>query len=262
MHLSALLYTSKFDFPSWRGRPTTQLMIATVPRSGSTAVCLELWRTGLLGAPLEYTNLRMMSQDPRWKRLLRRELEYWQALQRVRTGPNGVFSYKFFVQGYVEALNEKPKLLPRIAPTHVVYLTREDKLAQAISYSRAIRSGAWFANVSTRRVCEYDETHIHDCLEKIARQERSWEYVFEVTGASPLRVTYETFLSSPSSAVEAILGYVVPGSLMEGSLQIPQLDIQRDAVSDNWKQRFLTGNSSKQPAETPGEVLEAKGLIP
>ena len=246
MHVSELLYTTRFDFPSHRhARPTIQLMIATVPRSGSTAFCLELWRTGLLGAPLEYTNLKMVNQDIRWKKLLRRESEYWRVLQSVRTGLNGVFSYKFFVQGYAEILKEKPKLLRRIAPTHVVYLTRKDKLAQAISYSRAIRSGAWFANVPLEKPCEYDGAHIRECLDTLSLQEQSWEHVFDITCAKPLRVTYEGFLASPRSTVQAVLEYVVPGSLTGQPLQIPQLEIQRDMASDDWKSRFLMETLSR-----------------
>ncbi len=240
MHVSDLLYTSRFDFPSRRAWPTIQLMVATVPRSGSTAFCLELWRTGLLGAPLEYANLKMMNHDVRWKAALRRESDYWRLLQRARTGPNGVFSYKFFVQGYVEILKEKPKLLHRISPTHVIYLTREDKLAQAVSYSRAIRSGAWFANVPIRKPCEYDGAHIRECLDALSVQEQSWEHVFDMTSANPLRVTYEGFLASPRSTVQAALEYVVPGSPPGDPLQIPPLEIQRDMISDDWKHRFLT----------------------
>lgn len=242
MHVTDLLYTRSFDFPIRHARPTTQLMIATVPRAGSTAFCLELWRTGLLGAPLEYTNLKMVGRDNRWKRLLRRELEYWRILQRVRTGPNGVFSYKFFVQDYVEILREKPKLLAHISPTRVVYLTREDKLAQAISYSKAIRSGAWFASAPMREPPTYDREHIRDCIETLSLQEHAWEHVFDVTCTKPLRVTYERFLQSPHSTVQAIREYVAPGSIARQPLNIPQLEIQRNTDSDDWKRRFLLAN--------------------
>lgn len=203
-------------------------------------VSQDAQRLAKRSAPLEYTNLKVMNHDVRRKKLLRHEPEYRQTLQRVLTGPNGVFSYKLFVQAYVEILNEKPKLLPRISPTHVVYLTREDKLAQAISYSRAVRSDAWLANVAIRKPCEYDPAHIRECLDTLSLQEQSWEHVFDITCANPLRVTYEGFLASPRSTVQAILEYVVPGSLRGQPLQIPQLEIQRDVASDDWKVKFLT----------------------
>jgi LPS sulfotransferase NodH len=213
-------------------------MIAALPRSGSTAFCLDLWRTGLLGAPLEYTNLALIEHEPRWKTLLRRETLFWQELQRLRTGPNGVFSYKFFVMQYVELLSNKPKLLPLIAPTHVVYFTRKDQVAQAISYSKAMRSDAWFANTPAQKPCEYDEAHIQKCQDLLWRQEKSWEHVFDITNTRPFRVTYEEFMAAPDAVVQAILQYVVPGSLMRRRLQIPQIGIQRDALSEEWKQRF------------------------
>jgi LPS sulfotransferase NodH len=266
MHNSSLIYTSAFDFACRRIPPTTQLMVATVPRSGSTAICLDLWRTGLLGAPLEYTNLDLMNQNPRWKKFLRHEVQFWRELQRVRTSPNGVFSYKFFVQAYVEILKKKPKLLPRISPTHVVYFTREDKLAQAVSYSRAIQSGAWFANAPPRHSCQYDEAHIQDCLEQISRQERSWEYVFCITDTRPLSVSYEKFMSAPGSVVQTILEYVVPGSVIREPLDIPKIEIQRDAVSDDWKQRFMTRVIRSQEPEhrrtascPSGETQDSQG---
>lgn len=259
MHISVRLYTEEFDFPRRKGAPSMQVMIATMPRSGSTAFCLELWRTGLLGAPLEYTNPKMATSTPRWTALLQRELKYWKALQRVRTGPNGVFSYKFFVHEYVEIMRDRPNLIPLIAPTHIVYLTREDKLAQAISYSKAIRSGAWFANEMKQRPCEYDEGHIQDSMNALSRQEQAWEQVFDVTQTRPLRVTYEEFVAAPAAVVEAILEYVVPGARTAKAVSIPQLDIQRDTVSDNWRERFLAravcGEKSIQGAFQQARLL-------
>jgi LPS sulfotransferase NodH len=99
---SSLMYTDRFDFQSWSGPPTKQLMIASVPRSGSTAFCLALWRTHLLGAPLEYLNFQLMAGESRWTKLLHYERKFWRELRRTRTDPNGVFSYKFFIQNYMK----------------------------------------------------------------------------------------------------------------------------------------------------------------
>lgn len=251
MHAAALWYTKKFDFPRRNSQPLVQLMIATVPRSGSTAFCLDLWRTGLLGAPLEYTNAKMTSQEGRWRQLVGHELKYWKALKRVRTGPNGVFSYKFFVQEYVDILSFRPKLIRCISPTHVVCFTREDKLSQAVSYAKAIRSGVWFADSKGGKRCEYDEAFIQECMTSISRQEQSWEYVFDITNTSPLRATYEEFMETPDSVIQRIVKYAVPGSRTPRPVSIPNLEIQRDTVSDNWKERYLAG--------APGRLAAALG---
>lgn len=42
----AASYGSAYDFPPWRGPPTKTLMLATIPRSGSTFVASQMWRSG------------------------------------------------------------------------------------------------------------------------------------------------------------------------------------------------------------------------
>jgi len=74
LHISAKHYTKVFDFDKYIDDPKIQLMIAATPRSGSTAFCLELWKTGLLGAPLEYANLNIIRKVPRWHSLRKKAL--------------------------------------------------------------------------------------------------------------------------------------------------------------------------------------------
>lgn len=76
-------------------------------------------------------------------------------------------------------------------------------------------------------------------MELIERQEESWEHVFHITNIRPLRITYEKFLSEPGAVARAVLGYVVPGSFSCHSIFVPQLHVQRDQVSQDWKRRFL-----------------------
>jgi hypothetical protein len=98
MHVSRALYFRDFDFPKWIEPPARcELMIAATPRSGSSAFCLELWRTGVLGAPLEYANFGILEKIGRWMKRNGEMTEYWREVQSVRTGANGVFSYKFFI---------------------------------------------------------------------------------------------------------------------------------------------------------------------
>ena len=49
-------YEARFDFPHRATAPSRPYLLATVPRSGSTYLSHVLWRTGCLGAPLEYLN--------------------------------------------------------------------------------------------------------------------------------------------------------------------------------------------------------------
>ena len=59
-------YEAKFDFPARDRAPERSYLLATVPRSGSTYLSHVLWRTGCLGAPLEYLNFEPASRaDPK-----------------------------------------------------------------------------------------------------------------------------------------------------------------------------------------------------
>src|SRR5579859_1258482 len=118
VHLSRTLYMPEYDFQPREQAPSAEVMIAATPRSGSTTFCLSLWRTGVLGAPLEYANSGVQDRIGRWSRKLGEAGRYWDEIKRVRTGPNGVFSYKFFIPNYLELRRAAPELLPRISPSH------------------------------------------------------------------------------------------------------------------------------------------------
>jgi len=243
MHVASTLYLSRFDFATRKDAPTSELMVAGIPRSGSTAFCLELWRTGVLGAPLEYANFNILKGVARWQ--ANDKSKYWKELQAVRTSANGVFAYKFFVRNYIEIAHSAPDLLPFIAPTHVVYLTREDTLAQAISYSRAIRSGAWFAGGKNEPVnVDFDMPHIRQCYQSIGKQMRSWERVFALTGASVLRVTYEEMMRDSRDTVGRVVQHVFGRAVELDPVHIPAIEVQRDRVSENW-QRMLSAEEDE-----------------
>jgi len=231
-------FGDQYDYPPIEGSPRLQLMIASIPRSGSTAFCNDLWNTGALGAPTEYLNLKWLEKQGRWGSETRDLLEYWRALQTVRTSPNGVFSYKMFVSNYFSVLERCPALLPLLAPTHVVYLSRNDLVAQAVSYARAIKSQQWFNSGSHRIMPEYDKALIDDARRLILKQAQQWERIFSLTEADVLRVSYEEYLVDRSGTVGRVMQYVCGTSETSGELGLPNIDIQRDISSYEWVERY------------------------
>jgi LPS sulfotransferase NodH len=213
-------------------------MIAATPRSGSTFFCIECWRTGLLGAPMEYANIETMGRL--WNRVAYKKdiSSYWDAVVQRRTSPNGIFGYKMFPQNYTYFAKKYPEMLQRINPTHVVYLTREDRLSQAISLGRAVRSAQWFADGDTKKL-DYDETNISSSIRAIETLTSQWERIFELTGTQPLRVSYEEFLKSPAETMERVVDFIGEPRKYIGKLDIPNIEIQRDAISEDWRQKYL-----------------------
>ncbi len=237
MHISTLHYTADFDFPQRDADPVVSYMIAAVPRSGSTFLSLKLWQTGCLGAPLEYANAKILADTGIGERLGGGDFgAFWRAVKHRRTSPNGVFAYKLFKQHFLEIGQRHPGVLDDIAPTHVIYLTRSDRLAHAVSYSRAIRSNVWFAGGRADET-DYDRAHIAKCEDNISRQMEFWEKVFHATGADVHRVEYEAFCADPDAGVRAIAQRM--GVRLEGQgLAIPLTERQRDAKSSAWEHAY------------------------
>jgi LPS sulfotransferase NodH len=227
-----LLYSEKYDFPHRASLPNIELMIASIPRSGSTALGLDLWRTGLLGAPLEYFNTRLVESMPRWAKYLSTPVDYWEHLVTRRSSPNGVFAYKLFTHDYANVMLSYPALLEKLAPSHVVYLTRDDLLEQSISYARASTSGNWFADYADAQSEALIDGHtIRERYHSIVRQMVGWEHIFEMTGAEVCRITYEEFLKCPSQVVGKVMRHVLGYTQVTVAVALPVMTIQRDKTT-------------------------------
>jgi LPS sulfotransferase NodH len=232
------LYGKDFDFPQRKLPPWKRYMVAAIPRTGSTYLCTQLWRTGLLGAPLEYINLRNITGiverfgngDP---------IAYWRKLQEYRTSPNGVFGFKAFIPDYQRIANDHEEFLPEIHSEEVIYITRRNKVAQAVSYARATVTAAWFAGVPEKIQPTYDFKKIATAEKWIADQEAAWEFLFNRTKVRPLRIQYEDLLSDPQAAVDAIAKRVGVELSNFDRIEMPGLERQSGAESIEWAARFI-----------------------
>ena len=240
------LYESHFDFAFWAGAPKIQYMIATMPRSGSTHFCIECWKSGSLGAPLEYPNLPMVKSLMKRFKCTEDIDEYWNKVKSVRTSPNGVFGYKMFMANYLVFGRTHPTLLQQISPDRVIYLTRKDLLGQAISYSKAIKSNAWFSGVSNSQTVEYDTAHIDQCKGMLISQQNFWEDLFKLTNAQVLRINYEELLEFPAETVATVAEFVGTKISFDSQLQIPNTKVQRDQVTSDWRKRYLNDTLNRE----------------
>lgn len=237
MHIIHKLYSEDFDFPNFQGAPRLSYMVATMPRSGSTTFVQHLWRTGGLGAPMEYP--AMLNRRALYDRLSSSSWpDYWEKIQRLRTSPNGVFGYKMFVWNLLDVGRRQPDLYRAFNWTKIVYLTRNDILGQAISHSRALRSEAWFSGVPAKEI-EYDGDHIALSYKSILKQRSFWEDVFRTTGATPVRVTYEDFLEDKDREVCRVASHLEVALAESTPIDIPLIDKQRDQTTNIWRSRFI-----------------------
>jgi LPS sulfotransferase NodH len=75
----------------------------------------------------------------------------------------------------------------------------------------------------------------------VVRERAQWEAFFARTGIEPLRIVYERFLEDQSSYVDRVASLVGIENPVVDQRRV-DLVIQRDAVSEEWKQRFRAEN--------------------
>ena len=78
-------YEGKFDFPARGQGPEQTYLLASVPRAGSTHFSHVLWRTGCLGAPLEYLNFLPLGPYGFAAKSPELQLQLWRSVLRRRT---------------------------------------------------------------------------------------------------------------------------------------------------------------------------------
>ena len=238
-------YEGKFDFP---GRmPEVAYLLATVPRTGSSFLSHVLWRTGCLGAPLEYLNFDkdgpyFFAHDaPDQQGWL------WRSVLRRRTSPNGVFGVKCFPM-QLEALHQgNPALLSAIwsillptgRPGKIVYLARRDRFAHAISYARATISGIWRKEQEkgTGAEPEYSKTALANAEQWIEMQASGWEEMFANLRIEPLRLWYEDVAARPDEAARQVADYLGVTLDPDAVVEIPAVERQSEAGARAWAER-------------------------
>jgi trehalose 2-sulfotransferase len=241
------------------------VILAATPRSGSTFLAGVLSRADV-GRPVECLNPEVVEQfRARWGvprptlhervrglrrrlrgdrgrpgslRLTRRSLRaYLDLLARHRTGPNGVFSVRVLDRHLGTLLDAGLDFDLWGPPPTFVYLSRRDRVAQAVSWHRATQDGAWssYASPSGRGEARYDEAAIARRLADVEAGCRRWERYFATRSVAPIRVVYEDLDADHEAITARLLADLgLPGR----AVQPPGVQRQRDHVNAEWVARF------------------------
>lgn len=254
--------------------PHTSYLIVATPRSGSYLLCEALINTHLAGHPTEYfgpvqTKALMQHLDTSSYK----ECLAW--ILKEGTTPNGVFGAKVIWQfrtTLVDLLhtatgNEKlsmPEVLSTIFPNlHYIWITRRDKVRQAISYQKALKTDSWIdfkgqppvkskqreLPLSTQEISRlwspgtqeatFDYNMIEGLRQELERSDAEIQQYFTSCGIQPFEVVYEDFVDSYEETALQILDYLhipVPENLALGKERV--LQKQTNAQSEEWLQRY------------------------
>ncbi len=250
--------------PPVSGRRT--YVIATLPRTGSTLLCRLLTSTGCVGDPKEYLNPMQVRDwqlrfgDTPWTRLRHRALvgrlvplagrwrwspdrlaRHLDTIRARRSSPDGWFGLKIHAHHFDAWFTQTGWSVDALLGEATwVFLTRSDRVAQAVSWHRALISGRWSAEQRASLPPLYDRRLIQRRLDAIRDGEQRWERWFANRRITPLRLEYESVIRSPAAAVAAVLVHLgVPAAPLQ--LDALPMTRQADALSESWIQRFREG---------------------
>jgi LPS sulfotransferase NodH len=234
------------DFPTGT-LPTLCYFVASTRRSGSTHVCDELWRTGLLGAPMEYFAFRNVMVELISRLSVRSLDEYAWRVVEVRTSPNGVFGLKVHYDQY--AFMGLSGLLPLFGRPRWIFVRRRDVVAQAVSLAKATQTNQWTSRHVAQKPASYNHKLVLSCFKEIVGQNEAWEQIFQKRKIHPLVLIYEEFIEDPEKSVGRILQDCSIPLAPRAEVDLPPAERQSDQTNLEWAERFRRETADK------GEVL-------
>lgn len=208
-------------------------IICGTPRTGSTLLCTLLASTGAAGDPHSFYRGEDVAEwaaewnlpDRGTMGPLAFDVAYLAAVLAAGKGDTGVFGLRLMR----ENLDELSAILDRIFPglgsdaarfekafgrVAYIHLSREDKLAQAISLVKARQTGLWHVapdGTEIERVgppgrARYDFERIARELAGLEAHDAAWNQWFARQKIVPLRIGYEALSSNPAAVLVALCG--------------------------------------------------------
>ena len=244
--------------------PPTYLMLAT-PRSGSTLLGQGLQASGLAGEPREFFGHKMAFWMERWRTPTLPA--YVARLVQARATPNGVFGAKLLYRQllHLETLARQdlqlaelspPEVLNHLFPNlHLVWITREDKIRQAISWFKARQTGVWGQDQGAETVklgaawrhgdaplqpgeLAFDYDGIAALVNQAEEEDAAIARFFEKSGIEPFKVVYEAFAPRYGETVIALLRWMGIDPPSDLTLPNPRTVRLADDKTEEWVARF------------------------
>ncbi len=246
-------------------------IICATPRTGSTLLCDLLTSTGNAGAPDSFFGRRHIGwwaeqwglppadeiAEPAFCRV------YLDAAIRAGRGETEVFGLRLMRENisdlnrFVEQVHpgiqtDRARIEAAFGKVLYLHLSRDDKLAQAVSLVKAEQTGLWHIAPDGTEVERlgppaepvYDFQRLQRELAELGAHDAAWLSWFDSQGIQPLRITYETLSADPAASLSSIclaLGIDPPpaDAIKPGVAKLA------DAVSQEWIARYRRDASAQ-----------------
>jgi trehalose 2-sulfotransferase len=244
--------------------------VCGTPRSGTSLLCGLLASTGVAGRPEEYF---WRGDEPFWSERWRVSgfAEYLRAAIAEGSTANGVFGAKV-MWGYLPDLLGKLAALPGgrglddrsllerpFQNLRCLWIWREDMVAQAVSWSKAIQTNVWSSADQRRPAAtppRFDFDQIHGLVAEAAAGRLGWERWFQAHAIEPLPIRYEDLVADKAGTTRSVLAFLGIAAAEHLPIQEPTAK-QADALNHEWATRYrsmLAGRAATDPErwEPPG----------
>ncbi|WP_082130303.1 Stf0 family sulfotransferase [Kiloniella spongiae] len=240
-------------------------IICTSPRSGSTLLCKLLAATGKTGNPNSHFHVPEIASWVRDYGVCAESYESEQYLLRAifagakkrGIGQSDMFglrmqrgSFLYFVAKmkilYPGLSSDLKRIEAAFGNTLFIYLTRENKIDQAVSFVKAEQTGLWhlapdgteLERLSDPQTASYDENEIKRRFDEFSSFDQEWKSWFVNEGIEPLRITYDELSADPKSVLSEVLDKLNVNQRMAEEIEIPVAKLA-DGINRDWIERFL-----------------------
>ena len=252
-------------------RPKKSYIIWFSQRNGSTLLSKGLEQTEIAGKPRElFTLLENDTLCQTYKVATYEQLK--EKLWELGSSENGVFGiktsiyakvFKNIIQEIAElrglGKNEisESEILADIFPNcQHIYLTRRNKIRQAVSWWKAIKDDVWHLTAKdnhTEQASFYESQYNFDALHHLFREatlrECAMQAYFTRNKIIPITLVYEDFTVDYENTIKRIIEFL---GLPSNSLIVEEKFYKKTAteLSEIWVQRFRKDLQAKMGVET------------
>ncbi|MCU0524272.1 MAG: Stf0 sulfotransferase family protein [Elainella sp. Prado103] len=222
-------------------------IICATQRSGSTLLCHLLASTHQAGSPKEYLLPAYKSQIPFDGE---NYLQYVKGNLAAYASANGVSGVKMMEKNFSDLLkrlhsshhiagNSHLETLRDVFPgVKFIFITRRNKLRQAISLSRAEQTNQWEKHACSISSTEKNQRffitpfYVKSAVQRVLKREAEWRNFFQDNGITPYIITYEELVRNPTLHIHKILDFLEIPNVTEVEVSSPTLRRQADFYTE------------------------------
>lgn len=244
-------------------------IICATPRSGSTLLCDLLTDTKVAGRPNSFFRRqsypwwadRLNVSVAEWADAGAFDQSYLAAVLRHGAGGTPDFGLRLMWESvgdlstrlasfYPGLPNDNTRFQAAFGTPVYIHLSREDKIAQAVSRLKAEQTGLWHVDADgTERERDkpgqapvYNRQAISKQVAELVSHDAAWTRWFAGQGIQPVGITYEALSTAPQAALATVLSTLDLDPAIAGTVE-PRTAKLADSISRDWAMRFRAERS-------------------